>query len=145
MAYRLIGQTHVGRGSLYNVKKKRDLALEDYKEAVKAYEQCGDHLMHCESLRLCGTMCEKTFSNREATEYYIKAYQLKDQLTPEIMRGSTFPFIVKKLINNSTRQKVITNDQMHADLSPIFGEDWSDTMYKYGKKPENQPEIEQTF
>lgn len=143
MAYRLIGQTHIGRGSLFSLKKKRDKALEDYQSAAEAYEICNDHLMHCESLRLCGWMCEKLYEHHEATQYYIKAYQLKDQLTPDIMRSSTYPYVVKKLLNNSSRKKTISNDEMNMAMIPVFGENWEDTIHQYGKKPENQPEIEQ--
>ncbi|GAA3508847.1 hypothetical protein GCM10022393_20760 [Aquimarina addita] len=145
MAYRLIGQTHIGRGSLFSLKKKRDKALDDYQSAAEAYERCNDHLMLCESLRLCGWMCEKRYEHKEATQYYIKAYQLKDQLTPDVMRSSTFPYVVKKLLNSSSRKKVISNKQMDKDLAPVFGENWEDTIHQYGKKPENQPEIEQTL
>ncbi|WP_219008793.1 tetratricopeptide repeat protein [Aquimarina litoralis] len=138
MSYRLIGQAHIGRGGMYNVKKKRSQALDDYIIAAEAYEHCEDHLLHCESLRLCGWMCEKLFDHKEAVQYYIKAYQLHEKLAPDVLRNSTFPYVIKKLLGSSTRREFLSTEQMDQDLAPIFGEKWEDTIYQYGKAPKPQ-------
>jgi len=141
MAFRLVGQTHLGRGTLFNVKKNRAKALNDYKTAAEAYSFCKDHLMQCEALRLCGWMCEKLSEKDDALRYYIDAYQLKDKLTPEILRGSTFPLTVKKLIKNNNRKKILSDEQMEKDLKPLFGEDWYQTIENFGKAPIERPEL----
>ena len=145
MAYRLIGQAHIGRGTLNKMNNNKGKALEDYEKAAKSYAACEDHLMHCEALRLCGWVSEKIFNYSEATKYYIEAYPLIKKLSPDMVQSSTFPYIIKKLMNNSSRKAKISDAQMNKDLTPIFGDDWKDVVASYGKKPENQPETEQTF
>ncbi len=134
ISHRLIGQTHVGRGTLYNLKKRREDALEDYKVAVEYYGMCNDHIMKSESLRLCGTVCNKMSHNWEALQYYLNAYHLKDKLTPEIIRGSTFPLIIRKLLDSIERRKYLSDAQMDQDWRPIFGDGWIEIVEKFGKR-----------
>lgn len=141
MAYRLVGQTHLGRGTLFNLKKKRAKALDDYKTAESAYAFCKDYLMQCESLRLCGWMAEKLSEREEALNYYLKAYKLKDNLTPEMLVGSTFPLIIKKLLNNNKREKYLPETQMDKELKPLFGENWFEVVENFGKIPNENPTL----
>lgn len=138
LSYRLIGQTHIGRGTLYNLKKKREKALEDYKVAAEHYGTCKDFVMQSESLRLCGTMCDKMYHNKEAIQYYLQGYQLQDKLTPEIIRGSTFPLIIRKLMESTERRKYLTDAQMEEDCRPIFGDNWKEIIEKFGKRNAKQ-------
>lgn len=138
MAYRLVGQTHLGRGSLYAVKKNWDKALEDYLLAAKGYNTCADALMECESLRLSGWVYEKLMNSKEAIKCYIKGYRLIHKITPETIRGSTFPLIVQKLLYDKQRQKEISDAEMNKDLTQIFGDDWEIIIDKYGKAPIKQ-------
>jgi tetratricopeptide (TPR) repeat protein len=135
MSYRLIGQTHIGRGSIYVAQKKWDKANEDYVLGAEAYASCADYIMHCESLRLCGWTLEKMGINEEAINYYIEAYKLIDKLTPEIIKSSTFPLVVKKIMYNEQREKQISDAKMDADLIPVFGEFWEEEVSNYGKVP----------
>lgn len=134
LSHRLIGQTHVGRGTLYNLKKKRENALEDYKVAADYYNLCKDYLMQSESLRLCGTVCNKMSQNKEAVQYYLQAYYLKDKLTPDIIRGSTFPLIIRKLLESTERRKHLSDNQMNEDCRPIFGDNWKDIIEGSGTR-----------
>lgn len=135
MAYRLIGQTHVGRGSIRAAQRKWEKANADYVRAEKAYATCADYIMQCESLRLCGWSSEKIGGGATARDYYIKAYMLIDKLTPDIVKGSTFPFVIKKIMYSNQREKVISDEQMDEQLIPIFGDDWRGVVSQYGKKP----------
>lgn len=133
MANRLIGQTHTGRGALFSVKKKWGTALEDYVAAHEAYTACNDYIMQAETLRLCGWACEKMGSKTEALKYYVKGYDLVYKLTPDLIRNSTFPFILKKLINSAGRLEYISDEKMDEDLIPVWGESWQSEVQKYGK------------
>jgi len=133
MSNRLIGQTHVGRGALLSVQKKWETALENYLVANAAYIICDDYVMQSETYRLCGWACEKTGAYSEASKHYIKAYDLVHKLSPELVKGSTFPYILKKIINNRERSKHITDKKMDKDLIPIWGESWRTEVEKYGK------------
>ncbi|WCC43718.1 tetratricopeptide repeat protein (plasmid) [Tenacibaculum finnmarkense] len=135
MSYRLIGQTHIGRGSIYVAQKKWDKANEDYLLGAKSYELCADYMMHCESLRLCGWTFEKMGLNEQAINYYIEAYKLIEKLTLETIKSSTFPLVVKKIMNNKQREKQISDAKMDADLIPVFGEFWQQVVSDYGKVP----------
>lgn len=132
MSYRLIGQTHLGRGTLYNLKKKKVQAKKDYLIAADAYSHCKDYLMQCESLRLSGWMSDKLYETEEATEYYLKAYQLKEKVSEDIIKASTFPLIIKKLMTSNERKKHLTDEQMDEDLIPIFGKEWREKIEKFG-------------
>ena len=133
MSKRLVGQSHIGRGSLYTLQRKWETALIDFKIAAEAYSSCSDYVMLSESLRLCGWACEKTGANQEASKHYIRGYELVHKLSPELVKGSTFPYILKKLVNSSERLKVISDAQMDEDLTPIFGEHWRAEVADYGK------------
>lgn len=133
MSNRLIGQTHMGRGSLYCVKKKWDTANKDFEVAKKAYHDCDDYLMETESYRLCGWTNEKMNDSYEAEKQYIEAYNLLHKLPVELIKGSTFPLIVQKLLDSNERQKHISNKQMDQDLRPIWGNNWHMEIKKVGK------------
>lgn len=133
MSHRLIGQTHIGRGTLYSVQKKWETALPDYEIANKAYNQCEDYVMEAETFRLCGWVNEKTGVASEATKHYINAYGLVHKLPLDLIKGSTFPFILKKLVDNTERLKHISNAQMDEDLTPIWGKFWKTEIDNYGK------------
>lgn len=133
LSNRLIGQTHVGLGALLSVQKKWETALENYLIANEAYTACEDYVMQSETFRLCGWACEKTGAYSEASKHYIKAYDLVYKLSPELIKGSTFPFILKKLINNGERLKHISDKKMDEDLIPVWGESWRTEVEKYGK------------
>ena len=133
MSLRLIGQTHTGRGALFSLKKNWDKALEDYQKANQAYQSCNDHVMTSETYRLCGWTSEKIGNQALANQYYLDAYPLVHKLAPDLLKGSTFPLILKKLANSTERQKHISNQQMDDDLVPIWGENWRQEIENYGK------------
>jgi len=133
MSNRLIGQTHIGRGTLYSVKKKWETANKDFEVAKKAYHECNDYVMETESYRLCGWTNEKMGASYQADQQYIEAYGLLHKLPVELVKGSSFPFIVQKLLDSTERYKHISNKQMDEDLRPIWGENWSLEIKKIGK------------
>ncbi|WP_459211630.1 tetratricopeptide repeat protein [Aquimarina rhabdastrellae] len=141
MAYRLLGQTYLGRGSLYAVKKNWSEALEDYIEASKAYHTCHDSLMECESLRLTGWAYEKLGNSKQAIQSYIQAYQLIHKIPPETIKGSTFPLVVQKILHDKDRRKQISDVQMDQELTQIFGSNWEFIIDQYGKANKKQPPI----
>jgi len=143
MSYRLIGQTHLGRGTLHNLKKNRDEAYTNYKTAADAYSQCNDFLMQCESLRLSGWMADKLYEKELATQHYLEAYHLKKKIPEDVIKTSAFPLIIKQLMNSSERQKHLTDTQMNDDLIPIFGEEWRESIEKFGTLDKKNKTIHQ--
>jgi len=133
MAYRLVGQTHLGRGALYQLKKQKNNALNDYEEAAKAYAIAKDYLMQCESLRLAGYMANKMSLKNEATQYYLQAYNLKEALGTDLVKSSTYPLIVLQLLKDYNRNSFLSDAQMDTDMKPIFGEQWKEHIEKSGK------------
>jgi len=143
MAYRLIGQTHLGLGALHFKTKKYKDALSNYEKAAVAYEQCQDFLMQCESLRQCGAAGKKSDGKDVALNYYLEAYQLKSKLKGDLIKSSSFPFVVKELLNYRSLKEHIPATELDRDLTPLFGEDWRTVIEKYGKAPTfNETEIE---
>lgn len=140
VAYRLIGQTHLGRGTLFHLKKKREKALDDFIHAVSAFETCNDNIMHCEALRLAGWMSEKTSNKKQALDLYIKAYYLKDNDTfdLELLKVSTYPLIIKQLLKINDRHQVLSNQQMDKDMSEIFGNNWENYIENYANIPKSK-------
>lgn len=133
MSYRLIGQTNSGKGSILSVMKKWEDAFIAFEEASKAYASCHDYLMECENLRLAGWAKEKTGREEEATEFYIKAFYLIDNLSPDLARNSTYPLVLKKLINNQYRIKTLSDKEMDDKLIPVFGKGWRAYVKSFGK------------
>ena len=89
--------------------------------------------METESYRLCGWTNEKMNDSYEADKQYIEAYGLLHKLPVELIKGSTFPLIVQKLLDSTERQKHISNKQMDQDLRPIWGNNWHMEIKKVGK------------
>ncbi|WP_452227759.1 hypothetical protein [Lacinutrix sp. MEBiC02404] len=133
MAYRLIGQTHLGRGALHQLKKNKNQSVKDYDLAAKAYATAKDYLMQCESLRLAGYMAKKSSLNDESTQYYLQAYYLKDALGADLARSSTYPLVVQQLLKDYSRNQFLSDNQMNQDMSPLFGEQWEETIEEFGK------------
>lgn len=132
VAYRLVGQTHLGRGALHYISKNNDKALNNYITASHAYETCKDYLMQCEALRQAGDICKKNADDDNAITHYTKAYSLKAHLTPDVIKNSTFPYVVKALLKYTHKNPELSEQQLSDDLIPIFGENWKDVIYDYG-------------
>ena len=135
LSYRLIGQTHLGLGALYFNTKKFGDALSNYEKAAYAYANCQDFLMQCESLRQCGIAGKKSQGKSIALDYFLKAYQLKPNLKGDMVKNSSFPFVVKELLKYRQLKDHISPAQMDRDMTPVFGEDWQTVIKKYGKAP----------
>lgn len=133
MSHRLIGQTHIGRGALYTIKKEWETAKDDFQVAKEAYHECEDYIMETESYRLCGWTNEKLGASYEADHEYIEAYGLLNKLPPELIKGSTYALIVQKLMHSTERHKHISDKQMNDDLTPIWGGDWRMEINNAGK------------
>ncbi|WP_276524796.1 RHS repeat domain-containing protein [Flavobacterium branchiophilum] len=108
-------------------------ALQNFVVAKEAYIKCEDFLMQIESFRLCGWAAYEKGDVKLANQYYIEGYQLYPNLSQEIAVNSTFPYIVKKLMYNNDREKIISNIQMNKDMTTLFGEDWKEIADSYGK------------
>ena len=133
ISYRLVGQTHIGLGSLHSLRGNWNDALQNFVVAKEAYIKCEDFLMQIESFRLCGWAAAEKGDVKLANQYYIEGYQLYPNLSQEIAVNSTFPYIVKKLMYNNDREKIISNIQMNKDMTTLFGEDWKEIVDSYGK------------
>lgn len=132
LAYRLVGQTHMGRGGLHFLSKNYNDAVNDYLKAEKAYAFCKDYLMQCDALRLAADTCIKITDKNNALAHYSKAYGLINKLMPEVLKNSTFPLVVKALLKHDYKRLFITKEQLNNDLKPIFGTNWEEIIEAYG-------------
>jgi len=133
-AFRLVGQTHLGRGSLYLISDKIKEANADYKVAAEHFKNCKDYLMQCESLRLFAETAEKIGEKEEALEAYLTAFQLIDVMDKDLVKGSTFPMIIKALHSFPGRKHDLSDKKMEEKIVPIFGENWFEMINKFGTK-----------
>ncbi len=133
-AFRLVGQTHLGRGGLYLISGKMKEANADYKVAAEHFKSCKDHLMHCESLRLYAETAENMGEKEDALEGYLTAFQLIDVMDQDLVKGSTFPMIIKALYSFSGRKQFLSDKKMEEKIVPIFGENWLEMINKFGTK-----------
>lgn len=132
LSYRLVGQTHMGRGGLQFLKKDYEAAVTNYLQAEKAYAHCQDHLMQCDALRLAGDAYIKFGDKKSALIEYEKAYSLVYKLMPELIANSTFPMVVKALLKYRDYQEPVKKQQLQKDLEPIFGANWEEIITNYG-------------
>lgn len=132
MAYRLVGQTHLGRGGLYGLTKKWEEAQADFQLAADHYEACNDYLMQCEALRLSGWAYEGNKQSQKELEAYLQAFALSDKINPDTLKASSFPLVAQKLYEHDLRHKQFSDDQMAEILMPLYGADWKKTIKKIG-------------
>ncbi len=133
MSYRLIGHSLMGKGGIQTTLKKWTQATENYQEASQAYARCNDYLMQCDALRMCGWCMQKQGEEEAAANYYIEAYNLVEKLGKDLVENSTFPLVVKQLLNNPYRLKKISDEDMDKTLSSVLGADWRTYIQMYGK------------
>ncbi len=133
-AYRLAGQTLLGRGTIHRLQNNKEKAATDYYTATLAYEQCHDYLMQIEASRLYAEMADKIGDGDKALATLVKAFSLVDKMPSDTIINSTFPWISKQLYHWSGRKHFISDEQMAEKLIPLFGESWLETINKYGTK-----------
>ena len=64
LACRLLGNTLLGKASIYVRESLWKEAAETYYRGAEAYSRCNDYLMQSEALRLCGWCRENIMRNR---------------------------------------------------------------------------------
>lgn len=133
VSYRLLGQTLMGKGSILSIRKQWYDAYECYLASSEAYTNCNDYLMQCEALRLTGWSLKKAGDAKTATAHYVTAYHLVNKLSEEQVKNSSYPMVVKELLNNVYRIDEVTDDEMDATLQPILGDDWITYVKQFGK------------
>lgn len=133
-AYRLYGQTLLGRGTIYFLSKKSEKATEDFELAIECYKKCNDFIMQCESTRMYAQEAEKAGrSNAEILDKLIEAFYLIDRMPPEHVANSTYPWVIKKLYYWQGREEKLSNTIVKEKLTPFFGENFMNTINDYGK------------
>ncbi|CAA0152862.1 conserved hypothetical protein [Tenacibaculum maritimum] len=133
-AYRLYGQTLLGRGAIASLLKKHEDACNDYLTAAKSYEKCNDAIMQCESTRLFAEKAMDAGWNKKAVLHQLMAaFYLIDQMTPESCTQSTYPWLIKILYYWNGREKVLSDEEMKEKLAPYFGENFMEKIHQYGK------------
>lgn len=131
LANRLLGSSLVGQGGVLMRQKKWDEAIDSFERANEAYSLCKDYLMQAESLRLCGWCLEKQRDNKAATDCYIKGFRLIDNLAVDVVKNSSYPLLLLKLLNNEHRLAEISDEELNDVLTRVIGEDWEDYLYNY--------------
>lgn len=133
-AYRLYGQTLIGRGTIQSLLKKHENACNDYEQAITCYQNCQDYIMQCESIRLYAVSAKKTNRNNdEILEYLITGFYLVDKMLPEHIKNSTYPWVVDMLLNHPGREKELPDTIVKEKLIPHFGTDYKYEIKRYGK------------
>lgn len=138
-AYRLLGNTLLAKASILIGLQQWRQARELYQQGADAYAYCKDYFMQMDALRMCGLCSEKISEDKEAAEYYVQGFLLNQQLSPEVVNNSTFPFIAIALEHNKHREKFISDKAYTETLEALYGEDWSIELYRFKKLIEQQP------
>lgn len=143
-AYRLYGQTLLGRGTILRLLKKSEKSCSDYELAAKSYEKCNDYIMQCESIRLFSEEAEKAGRDKQnVLEQLIIAFYLVDKMSPENITQSTYPWVVKKLYDFTGRIKVLSDEEMKEKLAPYFGDRYMDKIDTYGSVSYSKEDVYQ--
>lgn len=128
---RLLGGALLGKASILVHRSGWQEAAEIYKAGADAYSRCKDYLMQAEALRMCGWCREKNHENALAAECYIEGFRLADKLSVELVRHSSYPLLLLKLLESSSYQSSVGKDEIDSVLTRIIGKDWEDFLYEY--------------
>lgn len=132
-ALRLYGQALMTRGALYSLKRDDENAMKDYKMASQSYQACEDQLLYIEATRLYAEKAQ-SYEYKQGLQALIQAFNLIDQLPKNIIENSTFPWLVRDLIDYPDSKKAISFEEIKAKAKPLFGEDWLNKIEEFGKK-----------
>lgn len=128
---RLLGSSLVGKASIQVRKSDWNDAAETYRMGADAYANCKDYLMQAETLRMCGWCWEKAYDTKRATECYIEGFRLADKLSSDLIKHSSYPLLLLKLLESRKRQPSVSNEEINSVLSRVIGKDWEDFLYEY--------------
>lgn len=131
LACRLLGNTLLGKASIYVRETHWKEAAETYYRGAEAYSKCNDYLMQGESLRLSGWCREKNYEKSLAAECYVEGFRLSDKLSAELVRNSSYPLLLLSLLNCQGRSKLVSDDEINEVLTRMFGEGWENYLYEY--------------
>lgn len=145
-AYRLLGNTLLSKASilvgLHQWRSARDL----YRQGADSYAYCKDYFMQMDALRMCGLCSEKISEDKDAAEYYVQGFKLRQQLSTDVVKNSTFPFIALALEHNRHRNQFVSDIDFIQSLEAIYGADWSNELYQFKKlmaqHPPQTPQID---
>lgn len=128
---RLLGSSLVGKASIQVRRSNWQEAAETYRQGAEAYAQCKDYLMQAETLRLCGWCREKMYDTEQATMCYVEGFRLADKLSSDLIRHSSYPLLLLKLLESSKRESSVSNEEIDSVLTRRIGNDWEDFLYEY--------------
>lgn len=128
---RLLGSSLLGKASIQVRRSKWQEAAETYQKGADAYLQCKDYLMQAEALRMCGWCWEKAHDSMQAVHCYVEGFYLAEKLSSDLIKHSSYPLLLLKLLESSKRQSFISNDEIDQTLTCIIGKDWEDFLYQY--------------
>ncbi len=128
---RLLGNTLLGKASIYTKVSKWEDAAKTYKEGADAYAKCNDFLMQSEGLRMSGWCWEKIRETTLATECYVDGFKLAKKLSADLIKNSSYPLLLLSLRNSPVRTKYVSDSELDSVLSEVIGEDWEDYLYEY--------------
>lgn len=128
---RLLGSSLVGKASVQVRCSKWQEAAETYQKGADTYSQCKDYLMQAEALRMCGWCWEKAHDSMQAAHCYVEGFHLADKLSSDLIRHSSYPLLLLKLLESSKRQSFVSNDEIDQVLTRVIGKDWENFLYQY--------------
>lgn len=134
LAYRLLGNSLLGKGSVLARQSQWEDAAHVYREGADTYAACNDYLMQAEALRMCGWCWEKKHEETLASECYIEGFRLADKLPADMIKISSYPLLLLALLNNTKRAEKISDEELDTVLNPILGKAWMDYLYEYKRK-----------
>lgn len=133
-AYRILGQTLIGRGTIAKLLKETEKAAEDFHMAITCYDRCNDHMMHMESIRLFTDEAENLSRIGEVLPQLVAAFHLLDKIPQETIVQSTTPWVMKKLIDWPKRESEVSDNELKEKLTPIFGDPYWEKINQFGKR-----------
>mgnify|MGYP000046046058 FL=1 len=131
LACRLLGNTLLGKASIYVRESLWKEAAETYYRGAEAYSRCNDYLMQSEALRLCGWCRENNYEKSLAAECYVEGFRLSDKLSIDLIKNSSYPLLLLSLLNSSARSKLVSDDEINEVLTKVLGDDWENYLYEY--------------
>jgi hypothetical protein len=127
MGYPVLGQALMTRGAIRCYSKNWGKAKPDFEEAATCYENVKNWLMGMDASRMAGFCAVKAWQDGDAAKVLAGGFRMAEKLDSTVLRNSTFPLLLKQLLNKNYRDYV-EYEEIDALASGVYGDAWRDAI-----------------
>ncbi|MFM2375591.1 MAG: hypothetical protein RLZZ165_688 [Bacteroidota bacterium] len=119
----LLAQALMSRAAAYRLDKDWANAHRDFAEAVDLYSQLSDAILGMEACRMDAHVLQKAWRSQEACQVLVRGFQLARTISPAVLRRSSFPLLVERLLETPYRQH-LPQEELEGFLESVYGPSW---------------------